>query len=471
MKMTVRLIHAVFFGACLLVYLSGLLIRNPDNNYAVLGLGMFVIVGQRLFSSQYSALMLGLSALAMAVLAFPLKSTSVPLSITSAAVSGAIYIMTMPFAGYMRQLVEREKALSGKNEALSRLKSVGMKHLQDQDDESEREIKEMSGIYSAVKELNFSMTLDASMETISEILKKVIKVNFGLQLEDVSFLVIFKREFDFYIAKSFGYDEEVLKTAEKQMVSAVLRNVSKGEELIYVPEVSEALPMSGMSMTKSLVYMPFHEEKKLLGVILITSVKQGLFSERQIENLKILSNQFAITMEKVHLYEEVAQMSITDGLTGLTVHRHFQEKLELELKRSERYGGNLALVMSDIDLFKKVNDTYGHLAGDYILKTIALIFKNHTSQAEMVARYGGEEFVIVFPDHDKDMAHMRAVKIRKDIESYKFMFNGQAIKVTMSMGVAAYPGDAITRRTLIDKADKALYKAKEEGRNRVIKAS
>jgi len=164
-------------------------------------------------------------------------------------------------------------------------------------------------------------------------------------------------------------------------------------------------------------------------------------------------------------------MSVTDSLTGLTVHRHFQEEMELELKRTSRYGGKLAIVMADIDFFKKINDTYGHLAGDFILKTIALILKNHTAQADTVARYGGEEFVIVFPDTDKDAAHMKAVRIRKDIESYKFMFNGQQIKVTMSMGVASFPADAELRRDLIEKADKALYKAKEEGRNRVIKAT
>jgi len=195
-----------------------------------------------------------------------------------------------------------------------------------------------------------------------------------------------------------------------------------------------------------------------------------LFSEKQIDSIKILSSQIAIAMEKVHLYEEVSKMSITDSLTGLHVHRYFQEKLENELKRTSRYGENLSLVMSDIDFFKNINDTYGHLAGDYILKTIAIILKNSTTPVDTVARYGGEEFVIIMPNTDKDAGHMRAVKIRKEVEKYRFVFKNTPIKVTMSFGVAAYPGDAITRRSLIDKADKALYRAKEEGRNRAVKS-
>jgi diguanylate cyclase (GGDEF)-like protein len=470
MKMSLRLMHLFFALALGAVYLSGLLIKNPAHNYTVLGLGMFIITGQKQFSRKWNVLMLALAIISMAALVYPLKSISWQLAAAGSAIFLSLYVLTAPFAYFMNGLIEQEKVLKGREEALNRLTTVGIKHLQEESEESEREIKETTAIYSAAKELNKTMTLDSCMEEVSEILKKVMKINFKISLEDISFVIIFKREVDYYIAKAWGYDEDALKPSEKQVVASVLRNVSKSDDVIYIPKTEDGGSVAGGALIKSVVYMPFYIGKKLLGVIFISSVKENIFVEKNIESLRILSNQIAIAMEKVHLYEEVQQMSITDGLTGLVVHRHFQEKLELEIKRAARYGGSLSLMMGDIDFFKKINDTYGHLAGDYILKTIALILKNHTLRTDIVARYGGEEFVIIMPECDKDEAHMRAVKIRKDIESYRFNFNSQEIKVTMSMGVAAYPGDAITRRTLIDKADKALYKAKEEGRNRVLKA-
>src|SRR5208337_2903998 len=103
-------------------------------------------------------------------------------------------------------------------------------------------------------------------------------------------------------------------------------------------------------------------------------------------------------------------------------------------------------------------------------KTIALILKNNTDPADSVARYGGEEFVIILPDLDKKKTFLKAESIRKVIENYEFTYKGTKMGVTMSFGVAAYPGDAITRRALIDKADKALYKAKETGRNKAVKS-
>jgi diguanylate cyclase (GGDEF)-like protein len=464
--------HVSYAAACAVVYLINLfLLRDPSLNMTVLGLGIFLIVGRQKFGEKQALIMFGLAGVSVLILFFPAGAIDLMLAIVSLLVFAAIYFLTVPFGAHVKELGKQEAALKGRAEALSRLKSVGMQKLIEQDEETDVEIKEISSIYTAVKELSSSLTLESSVNSISDIIKKIVKTNFKIPLDDINFIIIFKREFEYYIAGTFGFDEEAIKNAEKQVVASILRNVAKNEDVLYLPKIADAASIGGMSFIKSVAYMPFYAEKKLLGVALISGIREDIFTERQIDSLRVLANQIAITMEKVHLYEEVQAMSVNDGLTGLTVHRHFQEKLELELKRTSRYGGNLSVVMADIDFFKKINDTYGHLAGDFILKTIALIFKNHTAPTDIVARYGGEEFIIVYPETEKDMAHMKAVKIRKDIESYKFMFNNQQIKVTMSMGVAGYPVDGTTRRSLIEKADQALYKAKEEGRNRVIKAS
>ncbi|MFW6210795.1 MAG: GGDEF domain-containing protein, partial [bacterium] len=195
-----------------------------------------------------------------------------------------------------------------------------------------------------------------------------------------------------------------------------------------------------------------------------------MFDQKQVESMEILANQIAIALEKVYLYHKVQKMSIMDGLTGLYVHRYMQEKLDNELKRASRYGNNLSLIIGDIDYFKDINDTYGHIAGDYILKNIALLLKNSTSPVDTVARYGGEEFVVIMPEADKENAADTAEKIRREIEKYPFRFGDNDIKVTMSFGVGSFPGDAMVKRSLIEKADAALYKAKESGRNKVITA-
>ena len=200
---------------------------------------------------------------------------------------------------------------------------------------------------------------------------------------------------------------------------------------------------------------------------MISSNKNNIFNEKQIGDVRILASQAALALEKVYLYEEIAHLSITDSLTGLYVHRYFQEKLESEIGRSAKNNKEISVIMSDIDFFKKVNDVYGHAAGDYVLKTIGLILKINTTSTETIARYGGEEFVIVLPETDKTHAIARAEMIRKTVEDFNFKFNGTDIKITLSLGVATLPVDAMTRRELIGRADQAMYVAKLSGRNRV----
>ncbi len=161
------------------------------------------------------------------------------------------------------------------------------------------------------------------------------------------------------------------------------------------------------------------------------------------------------------------RLSITDGLTGLYVHRHFQARLDEEMRRAERYKEPLALLMIDIDFFKKYNDNFGHLAGDAVLKRVASLLKEGLESADFAARYGGEEFVAILPKQDKAQAAAKAEAIRRAVEADAFKFEDQVAKVTVSIGFACFPEDAMIKKGLIDRADLALYKAKNGGRNRV----
>jgi len=183
------------------------------------------------------------------------------------------------------------------------------------------------------------------------------------------------------------------------------------------------------------------------------------------EKAVLLSMQFALEIKKVLLYETVERLSVTDSLTGLYVRRYFFERFGEEVERSRSYALSFAFLMIDIDDFKRCNDTYGHLVGDVVLKNVARIMKEHVREIDLVARYGGEEFALVLPETTLEGARHAAERIRKTIAEHIFKAYDEKVQVTISAGIAMYPGDADDVAELVERADKALYKAKRSGKN------
>ncbi|MFQ5701233.1 MAG: diguanylate cyclase [Acidobacteriota bacterium] len=168
--------------------------------------------------------------------------------------------------------------------------------------------------------------------------------------------------------------------------------------------------------------------------------------------------------------EAVRHASLTDELTGLYNRRTLQQRLEEELHRAIRYSCNLSCIMLDIDHFKKINDTHGHPAGDSVLVQIAEILRRHVRKSDLAVRYGGEEFLLVLFGNDKSGCMRVAERVRADVESHGFEFDGTSIRVTISSGVATFPDDGVkTAEDLVACADSALYEAKTSGRN-VVRA-
>lgn len=168
-------------------------------------------------------------------------------------------------------------------------------------------------------------------------------------------------------------------------------------------------------------------------------------------------------------HEEIYRLTIIDGLTDAYNKRYLLEVLKKELERAKRYKRDLSLLMLDIDFFKKINDNYGHLVGDKVLRDLVGLIKANIRQEEIIGRYGGEEFVLVLPETDSKGAYMLAERLRKIIELYKFIFEDVVIPVTVSIGVSSLNGrEDIDYMKLIEEADANLYKAKKSGRNRVV---
>lgn len=167
-------------------------------------------------------------------------------------------------------------------------------------------------------------------------------------------------------------------------------------------------------------------------------------------------------------HEEIYRMSIMDGLTGVHNKRYFLELMERELATSVRQQTPLSLIMVDIDHFKKINDHHGHLAGDFVLKELARIVMGRIRRDEVFARYGGEEFSIILPETGLEGARALAEGLREKIESSRFVFQGDSIPVTISIGVALLTDTDKTSLDLIRAADAKLYEAKRGGRNKVV---
>ena len=184
--------------------------------------------------------------------------------------------------------------------------------------------------------------------------------------------------------------------------------------------------------------------------------------------LSVLANHVAVSLGNARLYGRMEEMATTDGLTGLVNHRTFQERFAEMLARAERTSGQHALLLTDIDHFKKVNDTYGHPVGDAVLRGVAQVVQSCVRKIDLAARYGGEEFGVVLEGTDQKGALMLAERIRGEVQKQVFQSDKGSFSVTLSLGIAVYPDDARDKADLINLADQSLYFAKHNGRNRAV---
>jgi len=248
------------------------------------------------------------------------------------------------------------------------------------------------------------------------------------------------------------------------------------------------LPMA-LKEKNTVIILPLCTVKKTLGVIIVaTSIEQSSITQENIRLLTMLARQYALVIENVLLYDklkkehtalekanaEITILSITDPLTGIYNRGYLTERIPQEIKRAMRYGHALSVIMCDIDHFKKINDTYGHLAGDQVLKQFVQIITGLIRlDVDWMARYGGEEFFVVLPVTDFAGALHQAERLRAGIAKRPFDVDGNQIDVTASFGVTGFNSQEtfekeITPELIITTADKYLYEAKEQGRNRVI---
>ncbi len=206
-----------------------------------------------------------------------------------------------------------------------------------------------------------------------------------------------------------------------------------------------------------------------LGVLVLDSARPGSFSVSDIQSLESVADICATAIQNAHYVERVKQLAYLDGLTGIFNRRYFELRIEEELERSRRFSSGMAVIMVDIDQFKRLNDEFGHLLGDEVLRQVSSIFSQQLRKIDVVCRYGGEEFAILLSQTSQQHALGVAEKLRRMVDSWQFP--GVPRPVTISAGVATCPDHGSTREELVKAADAGLYAAKQAGRNCVREAS
>lgn len=203
--------------------------------------------------------------------------------------------------------------------------------------------------------------------------------------------------------------------------------------------------------------------------LLYVERQQGTFSESDLQLLSMVGTSLSLALHNAAIHQQMQDLALRDGLTGLLNRRALEEVLSRELKACTRYRSSACLILVDVDHFKHVNDLFGHVGGDDVLKAVATVMQQAVRDTDSVGRYGGEEFGIVLPHTDLDRAAVLAERLRARIERHEFQVDGGCVRITVSVGIAQLPDRTIhTVPDWMAGADAALYEAKGGGRNGVV---
>ncbi|VAX14281.1 GGDEF domain protein [hydrothermal vent metagenome] len=331
----------------------------------------------------------------------------------------------------------------------------------------------MSRRTSQLSALNkVAVTVNATLG-INETLNEVMKCAMDIVKAQASAIILFDAESRCFTDKyTMGLSHHFVKNMNFRR-GGLADDVFNNNQYILSNDLPGAQhPLSELTRKEgisSFVCLPLVSHKRRLGVqYLYFKQRQELFDD-EYALLGTLSHIATGAIGNAHLHSRAVTLSMTDALTNLFNRREFIVRLEQDLLRSRRSNKPFSLIMADIDNFKKVNDSYGHITGDMVLTELAQIFMNITRDIDIVARYGGEEFVFLLPGIPDDVAFQVAERIRKAVEQLPLHINKQeSFHVSISMGISCFPKCAQDETSLVENADKALYVAKNNGRNQTV---
>ena len=332
----------------------------------------------------------------------------------------------------------------------------------------EMNAKLFSVFYEVSRHLNANLEYEEVFNLLLSVIQDVYDYNrISISLkEDEHKAKIYKvlgKEAGFPEGEIFDVNEGLNGWIIRKNKSILVSDLEKGD--YFIPRYSYE-EKNNYNM-RSFLGAPISYGNACYGVVTVESETPNIFVEQHEKILSMLTNNIGSAMESTVITKKLKKLAVTDELTGLFNYRALKNRLYEEVERVKRYDSRFSLLMMDIDKFKNFNDSYGHLAGDQVLKVISGEFKRSLRNIDFIARYGGEEFVAILIETELDNAILSAERIRKNIETKAIEYKGKEYHITISIGVAEY-NSSMTEEDIITIADKAMYKAKMEGRNKVI---
>jgi diguanylate cyclase (GGDEF)-like protein len=335
------------------------------------------------------------------------------------------------------------------------------------------DISEVAVFHELGKALTSSLQLDQVLRTIME------KINEVLRPDTWSLLLMDQEKNELYFEIATGEGADALKDVRIKFGQGIAGWVAQTGEVVVVPDTRNDSRFFGQVdektkvQTRSIVAVPVRFRDQCLGVIeLINCVGEEGFSPRELALLEALADYAAIAIENARHVERIHELTITDDCTTLYNARHLDFMLDTEIYRSHRYSYEFSIIFIDLDHFKNVNDTHGHLMGSKLLGEIGTMIKNNCRLIDFAFRYGGDEFVLLLPQTSKENACRVAHRLHRMIKETTWLRDaGLNVHITSSVGVASYPVDSSDKAGLLHLADDAMYLVKNTTRDRVAAAS
>ena len=334
--------------------------------------------------------------------------------------------------------------------------------------ETARQTQELHIFHDVAKALTSSLDLDSILQTIMEKMAEYFRP------DTWSLLMVDEEKSELYFAIAIGSASEALKNVRLKVGEGIAGHVAKFGEKLIVPDVrkdkrfTKRIDDLTQMETQSIICVPLKSKLRVLGVIQLVNVEMKSFSHEEEFFLQALCDYAAIAIENARSVEKIQELTITDDCTGLYNARHLYKTLEQEVYRSSRFGYEFSVLFIDLDHFKQVNDTHGHLIGSKLLAEIGYLIKAQLRLIDFAFRYGGDEFVVLLPQTGKDSALVVAKRLRDSMRASAFCKDeGLNLNVRASMGLATFPHDAKTPHDIIRQADEMMYMVKNSTRDNI----
>ncbi len=334
---------------------------------------------------------------------------------------------------------------------------------------------EITAFYDIIKKLTSSIDLDTVSRVILESGQAILPYDFGVlahvEADGQSAVIVAVAGLppEKWLGKTFLLGESLVGwvVGSKTYLHYPRLQERLGKSERRRPVFSKELAIKNV---ESLLCLPLMRRNFVSDLLVFGLAEPEAFTSHEIKFFEVLAVQAAVSLENASVHAKMEELATIDGLTECYNHRYFQEWLDQELARTRRMPIDIALIMTDIDFFKKINDTHGHPVGDVALREVARILRSSVRQSDLVARYGGEEFALVLLNTDAKGAVRFANRVRERISQTDVVYPAGKLRLTVSMGIAGYPRDSADKKGLVTLADQALYAAKQGGRNRVVHA-